>query len=366
MDLSLSEDELLLQSSVQAFVRKAASTEVLTSLQDNEPGYRAEWTRPMVDAGWTGILVPEALGGAGATALEAALVCEELGRGPLPGPFLASSVVSALLLQAAPAAESRDSVLREIAAGSAVVAPVLALADQEWDGLPVATAASGTFPFVPYAGAATHILLLRDGAEPGTVDLVLVPASNEGVRWRLLTGFLAWNYEVEITEEAVQDATIIPGCTSAAARSALLQAGVLSAAYQVGGCQAVLDRSIEYSNTRIQFSVPIGKFQRVQDHIVELLNAVDAARWTTYEAIWKIDTGAPSDASAHLAKATASESYLTSTDYAHKVHGGIGVDPQYGLTLYTQMARSLYEFLGHPRWHRRQMLDALIASSVTS
>ena len=118
MDLSLSEDELLLQSSVQAFVRKAASTEVLTSLQDNEPGHRTEWTRPMADAGWTGILVPETLGGAGATALEAALVCEELGRGPLPGPFLASSVVSALLLRAAPATESRESVLREIAAGT--------------------------------------------------------------------------------------------------------------------------------------------------------------------------------------------------------------------------------------------------------
>ena len=102
----------------------------------------------------------------------------------------------------------------------------------------------------------------------------------------------------------------------------------------------------------------------MQDHIVELLNALDAARWTTYDAIWRLDTDRPAHASAHLAKAIASESYLTCTDYAHKVHGGIGLDPQYGLTLFTQMSRSLYEVLGAPRWHKRRMLDHLEAAAT--
>ena len=60
-----------------------------------------------------------------------------------------------------------------------------------------------------------------------------------------------------------------------------------------------------------------------------------------------------------MALAVASEAYVTCADAAHKVHGGIGVDPQFGLTLYTQMARSLYGFLGKPLWHKRQMASAL-------
>ena len=67
----------------------------------------------------------------------------------------------------------------------------------------------------------------------------------------------------------------------------------------------MFDMTLEYSRTRIQFGTPIGRFQRVQDHIVEMVNHLDAARWTTYEALWKLDTGRGDAASVHLAKAVA-------------------------------------------------------------
>jgi alkylation response protein AidB-like acyl-CoA dehydrogenase len=192
------------------------------------------------------------------------------------------------------------------------------------------------------------------------IDFAVVAVDAPGVSHRRLGGFLAWSHEVTLTDASSSSARVIGGGGVSSFDDALSTAYVLIAAYQIGGCQATLERSIEYSSTRTQFAQPIGRFQRVQDHIVELLNALDAARWTNYEAIWHLDTSRPASVSAHLAQAIASESYLTCTDFAHKVHGGIGVDPQYGLTLYTQMARSLYEFLGHPRWHRRRMFDALV------
>jgi len=33
-------------------------------------------------------------------------------------------------------------------------------------------------------------------------------------------------------------------------------------AYQVGSCQAAFEMSVQYSNTRVQFAFPIGRFQR--------------------------------------------------------------------------------------------------------
>ncbi|CUU59306.1 Acyl-CoA dehydrogenase [Parafrankia irregularis] len=402
MDLSLSDDELLLRDSVRSFVAREANTETLVGLQPSRLGLRPEWTAPMADAGWLGALVPEKLGGSGASTLEAAIICEELGRGPVPGPFLVSSVLAVGLLRVAAASPERDHLLSAIATGNATVVPVTAGSGRDWNGLragggfalepfgPVGEGGEGggvltcTAPFVPYAAAATHLLVpvTRTGAGDdagaagnGGVELAVVPVGAEGVSVRRLKGFLAWNDEVTFTNVTIEPGNLLRLAGGGGSQSGavgldgedgeaglddvLTQAYVLFAAYQVGGCQRLLERSIDYSNTRQQFGQAIGRFQRVQDHLVELLNATDAARWTMYEAIWRIDSGQPARAAAHLAKAVASESYLTAADYAHKVHGGIGVDPTSGITLFTQMSRSLYELLGTPRWHKRRMADAL-------
>jgi alkylation response protein AidB-like acyl-CoA dehydrogenase len=359
VDLSLTEDEVLLQTTVRSFVQKEATVERLVEVQEGSLGSRDDWAATMVDAGWAAAVVPPELGGVGATTLEAAIICEELGRGPVPGPFLASSIVSALLIGAAEPTADRDALLRGIASGEAVVAPVLTAARSSWDGVAGFAEPSGPIPLVPHVGAATHLLVSVAGRNG--VELTIVPTTTDGVAHRLLDGLLAWNYEVTLPDNlAASSSAALPVARDALDR-ALRRAYVLIASYAAGGCQAVVERSIEYSNTRLQFGQKIGRFQRVQDHIVELVNATDAARWITLEAIWAIDSGRPADANAHLAKATASQSYWAATDYAHKVHGGIGVDPQYGLTLYTQMARTLYDFLGGPRWHKRKMIDALVA-----
>jgi alkylation response protein AidB-like acyl-CoA dehydrogenase len=317
----------------------------------------------MADAGWLGALVPAEHGGADATFLQAAVIWEELGRGPVPGPHLMSSVVAALMLRAAEPSAARDELLAGIAAGETVAGPVLVRAGRSWDGLngPLTTVtsgqASGMFPYVPYARSVTHFLLPVDVDDDETIGLGVIPAKSAGVDIRPLPGFLGWNDEVSLS--GVQLEHEVLRVRADRVTDALTLAYPLLAAYAIGGCQALLERCVAYSNTRVQFGMPVGKFQRVQDHIVELVNALDGARWVTYEALWRIDSGRDHRARAHMAKAVAAEAYITCTDAAHKVHGGIGVDPDYGVTLYTQMARSLYNVMGTPRWHKRQMTQAL-------
>jgi alkylation response protein AidB-like acyl-CoA dehydrogenase len=56
------------------------------------------WKALATDLGLAGLLVPEKRGGSGASAREAAVVLEELGRAVVPVPFLTSSVVAATVL----------------------------------------------------------------------------------------------------------------------------------------------------------------------------------------------------------------------------------------------------------------------------
>ena len=98
----------------------------------------------------------------------------------------------------------------------------------------------------------------------------------------------------------------------------------------------------------------------MQNHIIQLVNHLDAARWTTYEAIWKLDDekrGA--EVSAHLAKVCASEGFVQAVNYAHEVHAGVGVMREYGLTQFTRVSRSLYYALGDPKWHRQRLAELL-------
>jgi alkylation response protein AidB-like acyl-CoA dehydrogenase len=370
MDLSLSPSEQLLQASVRSFVAREAPTEALVALQETTSGHDASWTTTMADSGWLGLLVPTDCGGAGATALDAAVVAEELGRGPVPGPFLCSSIVGTLLLRACTPTEERQRLLGGLAVGEVLLAPALLDRRRDWNGLRETDLAlepgtgalyvlRGSKAFVPFVDAATHLLVaVRRPSRTGT-DLAVLPVAAPGVRRRRLEGFIGWAYEVELDGVPVEPTAVFTAEAPDAIDRALDWAHAIVAAYQVGGCQALLERSIRYCGERSQFGQPIGRFQRVQDHVIEILNALDAARWTTYEALWRIDVGEPARAGAHLAKAVASESHLRCANRAHDVHAAIGLDPAYGLTLHTQLSRSLYHYLGAPRWHKRRMAEAL-------
>jgi alkylation response protein AidB-like acyl-CoA dehydrogenase len=177
-----------------------------------------------------------------------------------------------------------------------------------------------------------------------------------------LPGWMAQVDEVRLTNVRVAPTAILGGTEGQGwetLEAAALQAIPILCAYQVGSCQTVFDMAVAYSRTRVQFGQPIGRFQRVQDHIINIVNHLDAARWTTYEALWKLDTGRPAAASVHLAKAVTSEAYLKVCDSGHEVHAGVGVIREYGLTLHTQRSRTLYHLLGEPRYHRRRLADAL-------
>jgi alkylation response protein AidB-like acyl-CoA dehydrogenase len=182
-----------------------------------------------------------------------------------------------------------------------------------------------------------------------------------GVSVRPLSGFMGWCYEVKFDSVKVPGSAVLGGLGAGhkPLGQAIEKAIPILCAYQVGGCQAVFEMSVERSQTREQFGTPIGRFQRIQDHIIDIANHLDAARWTTYEALWKLDTGKPARESVHMAKAVTSEAYFQACTSAHYVHGGIGYSESFGLTLHTKMSRGLYHQLGDPRHHRRQLAGLL-------
>jgi len=370
MDLSLNDTQQLIQDSARDFVRGACNRDVLLDL-DRNPGALMDKLWPQIrELGWTGMAIPEEHGGTGNALTDVAVLFEELGTAPVPGPLFSSAVLCARILLEAGSDAMKTAWLPRIASGERVFALALTENQYGWSPENVRLVAkkhgddfvlNGTKLFVFDAMHATDLIVAARAQSNTGVSLYRVDAKASGVSIRPLEGFLTGLAEVVLENTLVKSADRLGAQTDAwsALERAMLSALAVLCAYKVGGCRSVFDMSVNYARERTQFGQIIGRFPRVQDHVIHLVNYLDAARWTTYEALWKLDSGADAAASVHVAKSVASESYLRACDFAHEVHAGIGVLREYGLTLHTKMSRSLYHCLGAPKFHRRRLEQAL-------
>ena len=371
MDLSLTPEQEMLKTAVRRFVQQEYPKETLLQIASpNEPTPEAPWEQ-LIQTGWLGILIPTEYGGEGGSFTDAGVLFEELGRGPVPGPHISSAVLAALTLLEGGTEGQKKQWLPLMANGEVRMVPAITEADYGWLEGDVRLAAkttddglilNGKKAYVYDGESATHLLCAARLEESNDVGLVIVPADSAGISTRHLPGF-AWNSsEISMANVTAESSQVLGGKFAAgwdALERAEIKAIPVLCAYQVGGSQAIYEISVDYSRTRHQFGTPIGWFQRVQDQVINLLNALDAARWTAYEALWKLDIGRDAADSVHLAKAVGSEGYYEACNYAHEVHAGVGSMTEYGLTLHTTASRTLYHYLGDPKFHRRRLADAL-------
>jgi len=375
LDLGLTESEEMLRKTALDFIQRDAPKEVIQTLQETDTGYTDELWQKIVEMGWLGVIIPEEYGGTGNELTSAGVLFEALGTGPLPGPHFSSSILGTSIVLEAGTEEQQRQLLPPVAAGKQLLALALTEAGYSWQPEAIQTTATrrngdfildGVKLFVPDAGAADILIVaarVGEGTGPlGGIGLFLVNRDSNGVSVNRLPGFLAGrSFEVRLDSVNVPRWALLgeskdgwPALERAIARSI-----PVLCAYKVGGCQAVVDMTLEYSRTRVQFGQPIGRFQRVQDMIIEMVNHRDAARWTTYECLWKLDTQRPAAESVHLAKAVTSEAYWEVCTLAHRVFSGVSYSKEHPASFHTRASRGLYHYLGDPAHHRRRLAQLL-------
>jgi alkylation response protein AidB-like acyl-CoA dehydrogenase len=118
------------------------------------------------------------------------------------------------------------------------------------------------------------------------------------------------------------------------AYSALHVGRLAVAAACVGAIEDCLKASIERAKTRHQFGKPIAKHQLVQQHIAFMAEALEMARWPTYDAAFKVmewqrnpldrELRRAADRATAIAKRVASKLAFEAADRAVQVFGGFG------------------------------------------
>jgi alkylation response protein AidB-like acyl-CoA dehydrogenase len=376
LDLSFSDFDEMLMNAGMDFLRRETPKLVIQELLDSETGRTETIWNKAAEMGWLGIIIPEAYGGMESNMVSAGALFETLGTAPMPGPYFSSAILGSLIVLSAGSEDQKKTILPEVSKGSITLCLALTESDYSWEPDAIEAAVeekdgtmvlNGLKLHVLDAAAATHFIVAAktgdDGDPEKAISLFLVDRETEGVAIRRLPGFLTGrSFEVTFENVTVSPSDRLgePNGGWPPLKEAIMKATPVLCAYKVGGCKAVLDMALEYSRGRVQFGRPIGRFQRVQDMLIEALNQLDGARWTTYEALWKLDVHEDAAESIHLAKAVASEAYFQVCTLGHQVFSGLSYSEEHALSFHTRISRHLYNYLGDPAYHRQQLIGYIL------
>lgn len=357
--IGITEEHRALAHSVRGWLARAAPPGDVRELLDAEspavPGVRPAHWGALAAQGLTGIHLPEAYGGGGGDLLDLAVVLEEAAYASLPGPYLATALVGAVLRRAV--SPGTGDLLRALAAGDRTAALALA---------------TGTLTATPAEGG--HRL---DGTAPpvltaGAADLLLLPAATaDGERWFLVDagaeGIAVRPHRsvdpTRPTAEVRADAVHVPAHRVLPLDSALVAdlAAVLLAADACGSAARSLDTAVEHATVREQFGRPIGAFQAVKHLCADMLVRLEQARALTWDAARAADEGAEKTGgtgsgarglAAALAAATAPEAAYTCSKDAIQILGGIGFTWEHDAHLQLRRAVLARQLLGTADTHR--------------
>jgi alkylation response protein AidB-like acyl-CoA dehydrogenase len=297
MDVRLSAEQVALRDAA-ASVADRLGPRAVADLDDAERS--AKLDAAVAESGWRELRASGEDGLPWASAVEVALVAEELARGcadtALLGPVLAAELRR---LSGAPEALGRETVALtpDLGALSAAVGPAVAV-----DAFGECTA-----------------LALRSRPD-GRYDLVAVPAPERGVGTDLTRPTAAID---------ISDARPVEGAGSfdaAALDRWTALALAVTAADLMGVMRGAIDLTVGYAKERRQYGTPIAGFQAVQHLLADTLVHLEGTRSATLHAAWAVDALAPADAlaAAASAKAYAARAALAVCETAIQVHGGIG------------------------------------------
>lgn len=342
MDLALNDEESSIDQLFGSFFEKECPME---RVRNAEPlGFDAELWERFSSTGATGMGLPESQGGSGASASDAALVSESLGRSLAPLPFVEHFVATRLLARCL----GDDPVLPILAGSDAIATLVLHPVD-------------GTIArLVPAGAVATHVLALAGE------DLVLGIADPPR---RAAANFAASpladrDFDPNLDPDLGQIArrVIVAGPEAAAAHAtALDEWRALTASALVGVGQAAFDLGLGYAKERMQFGVAIGSFQALQHRFADLAVALDGARLLARKAAWAFEEE-PAEARrlARMSLVFCGDVANECATFALHVHGGYGVSQEYDVQLYYRRAKGWRLVLDDPAVEVARLADELL------
>lgn len=369
MDFSLTDEQRMLQDTVERLVQDQYGFEQRRGYMQAEGGFTREMWNQMAELGLLGVPFPEEIGGFGGGPIETMLVMEAFGKGPVLEPYVATVTTAGQLIADAGSDAQKEAILEPMVGGELILAFAHGERDNRYSVTQVSTRAerggsgyklTGHKAVVLHGDSADKLVVSArtsgDTMDAEGISLFLVDTDAKGVSiqgYPTIDGLHA--AEVKLDGVEVGEDALIGQEGKAADLIELTQdrGAFAVCAEAVGAMTMACDMTLDYLKQRKQFGVPIGTFQSVQHRMVEMRIELEQARSATMKAAAKLagDSAAERRHAVSVAKHQVGVGGRFVSEQSIQLHGGIGMTEEYALAHYAKRIAMINNQFGDADYH---------------
>lgn len=342
MDFKLTDEQQMLKKMVREFALERIGPTVKE--RDQQARFDRSLFQEMGDLGLTGMVIPEAYGGAGMDYLSYSLCLEELSRVDASIGVTLSVHVSlgCVPIYRFGTDALKDKYLPRLTSGEYLAAYALSEPDAGSDVQAMKLTArpadggyilNGSKIWITSGGYADiYIVFAR---LDGEVTCFVIDSNNDGLsvgKKEDKMGLRSSATTEIIFEDVFVPADHVLGEVGEGFKIAMaaLDGGRMGIASQaVGIAQSALDHAVDYANTRETFGKKIILHQGIGFMLADMAAEIEAARLLTRQAAWYLSNGQPNTKMSSMAKLFAADTAMKAATDAVQIFGGYGYTTDY-------------------------------------
>ncbi|PCJ26258.1 MAG: pimeloyl-CoA dehydrogenase small subunit [SAR86 cluster bacterium] len=370
MDFSHTEEQQMLQESVQKFVQRSYDFDTRNKIIASELGYSDENWQLFAELGWLTVPFSEGDGGFGGSAMDLIVMMEEFGKAMMVEPYTATTIICGGLISALGSDAQKAELLPKIMDGSLQLACAYTEIDSRFNLASTATSAETSGDSITINGSKTAVVnasnaqkILVVARESGAktdrdgISVFIVDASATGISiqaYANLDGKKAASVTFEGVSVSASDRLGDAGNALSAFETVIDRATVSAAAEAVGALEALLQKTVEYSKIRKQFGTAIGTFQALQHRMADMFIECQLARSIVIRAAMTLDsteTATEKARSVSAAKSRVGKAIRKVSQEAIQIHGGIGMTDELDVAHLFKQVTALEIIFGNTDFH---------------
>ncbi|GAA4961063.1 alkylation response protein AidB-like acyl-CoA dehydrogenase [Nonomuraea thailandensis] len=373
MDFSLTPEERQIRDTVRAFIEKEVmplEPEVLRNEREGRPGLEPDILRDLRakarKSGFWGINTPEEYGGAALGPIMSAIIAMEIGRTFVPFSFGGS----ADNILYAGTEEQQQRYLLPTIEGERRSCFAITEPGAGSDARNIRTKAVRDGSEWVISGEKTFIT----GGNEADFVMVFAVAEEHGVTCFLVDREMGWKSEpiptmgqwgpaslvfedVRVPEENILGEL---GKGFELAMQWIGQGRYMIPARAIGSAERMVQMAIDYAKIRKSMGQTISNYQAIQWMIADSQVEIEAAKWLTLYAAWRVGQGLDARHASSIAKLNGAVMANQVVDRVLQIHGGMGYTKELPIERWYRELRLLRIFEGTDEIQRRTIARNLI------
>ena len=371
MNFDFTEEQIMMRDSVARFIQDDYSFEGRQSIAASEEGISRDAWSTFAELGWLSIPFAEEHGGFGGGAVDVMLVMEQMGKGLVLEPYLATVLLFGGLLQKGASTELQAAVIPQIIEGKCLGAFAYLERQSRYELADVKTTATATDggyvlngeKVVVFNGNSADQMIVSartsgEQCDENGISLFLLPTDSPGLEklsYRMMDGQVVAN--IVLKDVAVPAGNLVGELDRGfeLMQTVVMEANMALAAEAVGIMEQLNSKTLEYTKTRKQFGVAIGSFQALQHRMVDTFMAYEQTKSLLYRAVCALtDEKEDATTAVHALKVMVDRAGRQIFGEAIQLHGGMGLTDELDIGHFAKRLMMINTSFGNGDYHQAQ------------